>query len=202
MAGSVPAHMTVAGTGPFMRERDEPGVLRDWIERAKKGEAWAFEQIIRAHERLVLRTAQRMLANEEDAKDAAQEVFLRLYKRLSKFGDEHELVPWLYRVSINICLDRHRRKTSASSDVCDLIDDRSDPEAALAAAQRTAMLHAALEKLSPKERAAIILRDLEGCSTTETASILGSSEATVRSQISTGRVKLKNFLAVRLRRSI
>ncbi len=200
MAVFVRAHMSLAGAGPFMPERDEPALLRGWIERAKTGDASAFEHMVRAHEQLVLRTAQRMLANQEDAKDAAQEVFLRLYKSLSKLGEERELVPWLYRVTINICLDTHRRKPAAASDAYDVIDERSDPEEALATAQQKAMLHAALESLSPKERAALVLRDLEGCSTAETASILGSSEATVRSQISTGRVKIKQFLAMKLRR--
>ena len=171
----------------------EESMLHRWVAEAKAGDAAAFERILRHHERLVLRTAQRMLWNREDSKDAAQEVFLRLYRSLGKFQDERELRPWLYRMTVNLSLDALRKRKSEPVDV-ELADERLDPEATAAVTQETALIRAALKTLAPKEQAAIVLRDLEGCTTAEVAMILESSEATVRSQISTGRVKIRKFV--------
>ena len=102
------------------------------------------------YERIVLRVARRLLADSELARDAAQEVFLRLHAKLGKFQEE--------------------------------------------------LVAAALQELSPREREAIVLRDLEGLSTAEVARVLRSSEGTVRSQISTGRVKIKKFILAQLGR--
>ena len=77
--------MTCPIPGPI---RLEQTLLRHWIERARESDANAFERILRLHERMVLRTAQRVLLNEEDAKDVAQEVFLKLHRHLGSFREE------------------------------------------------------------------------------------------------------------------
>lgn len=190
--------MAVPWTADFMLEQS---LLREWIKQAKAGDLDAFERILRAHERTVLRFARLLLGNGEDAKDAAQEVFVRLFKHLGRFREDGEVGPWLYRVTANVCHDlRRRRKQSMRAEEIEAPADAEDPEQALTAAQQRAMLAAALETLTERERAAIVLRDMEGFSTAEVARILGSSETTVRSQISTGRVKLKTFIARKLRR--
>src|SRR5215831_588719 len=73
------------------------------IERVKAGDTAAFEQIIDCHQRKVMATAWRMLGNREDARDAAQEVFLRAYKYLGSFNLEHDFGAWLYRIIMNVC---------------------------------------------------------------------------------------------------
>ena len=191
--------MAVPWIGHFMLEQTR---LREWIVEAKKGDPVAFERIVILHERMVLRTAQRLLTDKEDAKDAAQEVFLRLHKTLGQFREGKELVPWLYRITVNICLDTKRRKRPnvALDQVPETFDRSAGPEDALANAQDRALIRAALAELPSRERAAIVLRDLEGCTTSEVAEILGSSETTVRSQISTGRTKIRKFVLARLGR--
>lgn len=193
--------MAVPFTADFLLERT---LHRRLIEKAKRGDAAAFELIVLQHERMVLRTAQRLLLDGEAAKDAAQDVFLRLHRNLARFREDKELVPWLYRMTVNICLDERRRARPAVSidqapEPCDLA---LDPEQAVRAAEERALLTEALRQLPARERAAIVLRDLEGRSTAETADILGSSEGTVRSQISTGRVKIRNFVRQRLRSTL
>ncbi len=198
MEMSVPVRLPIGTTTLVMPEQS---ILRHWIQQAKAGDTAAFEKILRSHERLVLRTAQRMLANNEDAKDAAQEVFLRLHKNLAKIREDGELIPWLYRMTVNISLDlwrRHKRSGVTAGEVPEPADPGLNPEESLARAQRAKLLAEALEELPPKERAALVLRDLEDCSTAEVAGILRSSEATVRSQISTARVKIKKFMDDRL----
>jgi RNA polymerase sigma-70 factor (ECF subfamily) len=83
-----------------------------------------------------------------------------------------------------------------------LRDQAPDPEQSILFAQRRELIAAALEELTPHERDAIVLRDLEGLSTAEVARILGSTETTVRSQISTGRVKIKRFVMSQLGRKL
>lgn len=189
--------MAISSTAPFLLEQT---LLRSWIHKARAGDQAAFERILAAHERIVLRTAQRLLANSEDAKDAAQEVFLRLHRKLGRFREEGEFVPWLYRMTVNICLDWKRRSKRAISidQTLESADWSLNPEQALRAAQERALIVDALRRLPERERLAIVLRDLEGRSTGEVAGILGSAEATVRSQISTGRAKIRKYLFERI----
>ncbi len=80
------------------------------LDRAKTGDLEAFDQLMRLHEQQVLGTALRLLGNLEDAQDAAQEAFLRLYKSLNRLPDIQQIKPWLYRVTVNVCNDMHRAR--------------------------------------------------------------------------------------------
>ncbi len=188
--------MALSSLDHGMREQDR---LRQLIGDAKAGDVSAFERLVVLHERAVLRFAQRLLLNREAARDAAQEVFLRLYRSIRSIDERRELAPWLYRTTSNICLDMLRRTRNDLS--IDLVAEPEmegrNPEQALRLAQQQQMLLEALGELSPRERQAIVLRDLEGWSTTEVAGLLDSTETTVRSQISTGRVKLRNYIMAR-----
>ena len=174
----------------------------DGIERGKAGEAAAgpepFESLMRRHERLVIGVALRLLGNMEDAKDASQEVFLRLYRNLDRAGRLDNLAGWLYRVTVNVCRDAHRRRGQGGpvpvEDAAQVADTADDPQQSLTARERRTMLERGLRMLPEKERAALVLRDLEGLSTAEVAAALGSAEATVRSQIAKARIKMKGFL--------
>lgn len=188
---------------PYLdRSMFEPDSLRQLILGAKAGEASSFEKLVCLHERRVLRLAQRLLLNREAARDAAQEVFIRLHKKIGSVSEDRELGPWLYRTTVNVCIDFQRRlKDELPIHLApDVADDCRDPEHSAEARQRHQIVLEALNALSPKERQAIVLRDLEGYSTAEVAKMLGSSETTVRSQISTGRVKMKEFLTTKLGR--
>ena len=184
------------------RSMPETNLLRELIREAKAGDTSSFERIVILHERLVLRVAQRLLLNGEDAKDAAQEIFLRLHRNLGRFRQEQEFVPWLYRMTVNICHDLRRRKKQEISldSSMDAQDISPSVEASVLLQQQRELVIAALGTLSEREREVIVLRDLEGLSTSEVAAITGASETTVRSQISMGRVKIKNYVTARLRR--
>ena len=105
-------------------------------------------------------------------------------------------------MTVNLCHDlRRRSKPSVALDLAPALRDAVlDPEQAMELLQRQELIAAALEELSPREREAIVLRDLEGLSTADVARLLRPSEGTVRSQISTGRVKIKRFVMARLGR--
>jgi RNA polymerase sigma-70 factor (ECF subfamily) len=164
------------------------------LEAARSGDRAAFDLLMRRHERLVLGTAYRLAGNLDDAQDASQEVFLRLYRNLARL-DAGNLAAWLYRVTVNVCHDaRRRRANMVPVEDAPELAATGDPQQSASEAERRALLLRSLRTLSEKERAALVLRDLEGLSTTEVASVLGSSVATVRSQISKARLKMRDFV--------
>ena len=160
------------------------------------GDSTAFEQIIVRYETRVMTVAARLLGGREDARDVAQEVFLRAFKYLHRLDLDKPVEPWLMRITVNVCRDAMRRKqrrwnTFVEVEPPDTIGHSADQYAGLARKQERQILQRALDCLPEKERLAIVLRDVEGLSTAEVASILHSSETTVRSQVSRGRLRLK-----------
>jgi RNA polymerase sigma-70 factor, ECF subfamily len=175
------------------------------LDRARAGDLQAFDELMRLHEKQVLGTALRILGNMEDAQDAAQESFLRLFKNLHKLPDILEIKSWLYRVTVNVCNDAHRKRRRNRTEPLRGPDPASvtpDPELAWLNQERGRLVEMALTTLAHKERAAVVLRDVEGLSTREVAGILGTSEVTVRSQICEARGKMKKFTDRYLRKRL
>ena len=170
--------------------------------RENTGGVAVFEQIMSQCERRVLRVALRLLNNPQDAQDAAQEVFLRLYKHLGDLDEARGYEPWLYRVTVNVCRDigRGRRRSISLAEVPDPVAPQPDAYHDAERAQQRDIVRRGLSCLGEKERAALVLRDVEGLSTREVAGILGSSENTVRSQICSARLKLRDFTGRLMRR--
>jgi RNA polymerase sigma-70 factor, ECF subfamily len=155
----------------------------------------SFESALRTYERRVLGLALRLTGNLDDAQDAAQEVFLRLHRNFRAL-DADAVAPWLHRVTVNVCADvlRRRKTRPAVSIDRDHASTEPNPEAQAERERNRQLLGAALARLGEKERAALVLRDLQGLSTAEVAEALGSTEATVRVQISKARLKLREWL--------
>ncbi|MGH9629424.1 MAG: RNA polymerase sigma factor [Bryobacteraceae bacterium] len=170
----------------------------DLLERARRGDSAAFERLMGMHERRVLRLALRLAGHLEDAQDISQDVFLKLHRELGRFREAPDLAAWLTRVTVNTSRD-YKRKKKRSRLVP--IDDAPaawqsslpSPERIARQSQDVDMLQAGLETLGQGERVAIVLREIEGLSTSEVASTLGLAESTVRVQICTARVKLRKF---------
>jgi len=181
---------------------ESPDEFSRTIASAKRGDLAAFEAVMRQYERLVLGVALRLLGNLEDAQDASQEVFLKLYRNLGKVEAAGNYSGWLYRVTVNVCHDQRKRKPAVSpmEDAWDVASQEADPQRRTAEAEERRVLQMSLRMLPEKERAALVLRDLEGLRTEEVARVLGSSEATVRSQVAKARVKVKDFMERYFRR--
>lgn len=195
------------GLTPFdgMAARQDQAAQADiveWILRARDGDSQAFSRLVERYERMVLRTALRLLGRMDDAQDAAQNTFLRMHRFLRGFDEQRDLGPWLYRVVVNashdIARQRSRRLTSLTE-----MREAPDPttrfgaeeiERAILKRERQQLVRRALATLPRKERAALVLRDIEGLPTAMVARILGSSESTVRSQLSAARLKLRRFV--------
>ena len=117
------AHVFLANANDIpapTNEEDRADYLTTLVARARAGDALAFERIMLATEQRVVSIAWRMLGNSDDAQDAAQEVYLRVFKYLARFRTGEDFRGWLYRITINVCHDLARRQrsnapTSASS---------------------------------------------------------------------------------------
>lgn len=181
------------------------------ISRAREGDDGAFEQIVTKHQWRIITLAHRLLGDRDEATDAGQEVFLKLYRNLAQIDPEQNLSGWLYKVTVNTCRDlarSRRRRAHLSLDAALESQTISEPigtedtESHALLHQQQVMIGRALATLTERERVAIVLRDLEGLSSDEVAAILGSSATTVRSQISSGRKKLRTFREQWLKRRV
>jgi RNA polymerase sigma-70 factor (ECF subfamily) len=171
------------------------------IRRTISGDSSAFEQVIVRYERRVISLAMKLLGESDDARDAAQEVFLRAYKYAHRLDLRRPVEPWLMRMTVNVCRDigrkrQLRRSTFLESENTEALayGKSCNPHAEMVEEEERRMLRKALDALPERERVAIILRDIEGLSTTDVAAILESSESTVRSQVSRARVRLRNAI--------
>jgi RNA polymerase sigma-70 factor (ECF subfamily) len=165
------------------------------VEKAREGDGRAFDRLMLETQERVLGLAWRLLGTREDARDAAQEVYLRVFRHLGRFRAGHDFQGWLYRITVNVCRDAARRRRRAPVGN----GDNPDPgqaavaEEALLGAERWRRLLEALASLPAKERAALVLRDLEGLTSEQVARALGSRPATVRGQIASARVKIRRL---------
>ena len=155
--------------------------------------ATSFDQVFRQREAEILRAAYRILGNWADAEDVAQETFIRLSRNGVDFANDSALRSWLYRVAVNLCLDR-KRSARKFDEVREIVASDPSPESATIRAQQRDLVMTALQSLPTRERAAVVMREIEGLPTAEVAAILGSSEATVRSQVASAIGKLRSVL--------
>jgi len=174
------------------------------IERATAGDAAAFEQIMIHSQQRVMTMSWRILGNEADARDASQEVFLRVYKYLGRFKQDQDFFAWVYRITVNVCRDMLKKRqqqddrfrsfgADSDEEILEIPFEHEDAEQTLIHAQRRELISRAIATLPFKERASIVLRDVEGLSTDEVARVLKSSSTTVRSQISSARRKIRDY---------
>lgn len=176
-----------------MNEAVEP-VLEDSLERQNR--------FISENLRRVFLLIYRMVGNVADAQDLTQEVFIKALQRRDQLKDAAKAAHWLSRIATNTAIDYLRRHGRVS--FCD-IDDPVDPircpsdspEQRVLRAEREAMLQGGLQTLTPRERAALLLRDVEGLPAEEVARQMDCSKATVRSHIANARVKFRRYLSRR-----
>ena len=185
--------------------------LTHLIERAASGDTAAFEQIMIHSQQKVMAMTWRMLGNDADARDASQEVFLRVFKHLGRFKQDQDFFAWLYRITVNVCRDIAKKRQHHSDRFMSLAAgadegafavsaEQENAEEALMQTQQRELIARAMATLPHKERASIVLRDVEGLPTDEVARIMKSSSTTVRSQISSARKKIKIYCEQYLRR--
>lgn len=174
------------------------------IHRASRGEVEAFAELVRRHSDLVYRVALRILGPEE-AKDASQEVWVRVWRALDHFRFESAFSTWIYKITVNTCLSELRRErgraereqTQYHEILSRLEEPRTgdDPEAAALGRERMDEAIRCLQELRPDHRAALVLRHLEGLSYAEISEVLEVPEGTAKGWVSRGRTALLVMLS-------
>ena len=172
------------------------------IQKAGRGDAYAFEQLMAAHENKMYAVALRMCGNREDAQDCLQEAMVRVYRALSGFKGQSSFSTWVYRITMNSCLDELRRRKNRMTSSLDAMlengfapsDDGDTPEQSSLRSEQRRALERAIRELPEDMRAAIVLRDVQGLSYEEIAQALEANVGTIKSRISRGREKLRGVL--------
>lgn len=168
--------------------------------RCRAGDADAFEELYRQHARRLYNLAVRMVGSAQEAEDLLQEVFLQAHRKLPGFRGESTLATWLYRLTMNHCLDHLRGRQNRMSRITESLDGEAAIEpAARAPAVPTSIsrldLERAIDQLPAGSKAAFLLHDVEGFEHREVADILGISEGTSKSQVHKARMKLRILLS-------
>jgi RNA polymerase sigma-70 factor (ECF subfamily) len=172
------------------------------VDRCRRGELGAFEELYRTHSARLHGLIFRMLGNAADAEDLLQEVFLSAHRKLEGFRGESALGTWLYRLATNQCLDHLRSRASRAGQLTDAFDDEpviADAGSRTIAEQTVAKmdLERALVQLPPGCRAAFLLHDVQGLEHREVAEALGIAEGTSKSQVHKARLKLRALLSAK-----
>ena len=172
------------------------------VVRCLQQDEYAWQLLVERHSHRVLNIAFQFTGRREEAEDLAQEIFLRVYRSLRRFDLNTRFLPWLVRVSRNLCIDEYR---SRAREKAALVGDEPDPDRTpdqapgplrnLEKRELEKRVRWGLERLPEELRTALILRDLQGLSYTEIAEALELPEGTVKSRIHRGRLELGRILA-------
>lgn len=181
-------------------DRDRDALDRDALARAAAGDPEAFAAIVERHQERLLRLCERMLGDREAARDAVQEVFLKAYRRAGSYRPRGAVFTWLYRIAVNHCLNRLRRRKvvrflrlegeraggdpGGSPDVrIDPADPGPGPVAAATAREDWRTVSRAIAELPPGQRAVLVLARFEGLRYRQIAEHLGITEGAVESRL-------------------
>jgi RNA polymerase sigma-70 factor (ECF subfamily) len=173
------------------------------VGATKSGDTYAFETLVSRYKRRALAMAQRITNNREDAEDVVQESFHKAFLHLSAFQEKSRFSTWLTRIVMNEAFMLLRRRRGIpevlpdgpderdNSDSLAFVDQSPSPEESCWLRERSELLNKAINRLGPRTRKTVMLRDLEGRSLEETAQILGTSVGAVKSRLFHGRQKLR-----------
>ena len=166
----------------------------------KNGNINSFELLVSEHTEHMYRIAYRVFGNPHDASDMTQEALLKAYRSLENFKFDSKFSTWLYRITMNTCIDEYRRRSKRNADVSidSLFEEdfgvSNSPQDILERNETANMVREAIDRLSEEHKRVVILRDIEGMSYAQIAEIEGVSEGTVKSRISRARAELRKTL--------
>jgi RNA polymerase sigma-70 factor (ECF subfamily) len=181
----------------------------DLIVRLRQADPASFEQLVRDHGGAMLAVARRLVRNEADAQDCVQEAFLKAFQSIDGFEGRARLSTWLHRIVVNVALGKIRTRTRrAESAIEDLLPEfdaagcrveserggAATPEAILESAEIVKHVRGCIDRLPEPYRNVLILRDIEGYDTDETATFLGMKSGAVKTRLHRARAALKTLL--------
>ena len=172
------------------------------VARAKAGDRRSFERLVRHNAERLYAVVLRFSATNADAEEATQEAFIRAWRSIGRFRSESRFFTWLYRIGVNEAKRIAERGPEAGTVVSveeravdDISDEQPGPEPRAEQSELRDILEQAVRRLPEKYRAAVVLRDIEGLSTTEAAQALGLQEAGFKSRLHRGRLALRREIA-------
>ena len=179
-----------------------------FVEAALAGQNEAFGQLVERYQDRLIHAISRYLGSVEEAHDVAQDAFVQAYTRLASFRGEAAFYTWLYRIVVNLALDRRRRERPGTrieweDGVAHQIEPRAvvsapaDPDATARRAQGREILSEGIQQLPDGQREVLLLREVEGLSYEEIAKAMEISKGTVMSRLHYARRKLTSFLRER-----
>ena len=169
------------------------------IKRCQEGREDAFRELMEKYQRRVYWIAHNMLSNYDTAREISQEAFIRVFRNIARFDVKKNFYTWLYQITVNLCIDRMRKLSHGKTVDIDGIGGLADPAPTRDPAEsgeRTetrARVHLALDRLPPKYKAVLTLRDIQGFSCEEISEIVGCSNATVRWRLHRARKLFKTI---------
>jgi RNA polymerase sigma-70 factor (ECF subfamily) len=187
-----------ANQGDFFPVED-----RKLIERAQRGDKDAFAALAQRYHRNIYSLAYRMTGNREDAMDITQEVLLRAFRAIASFQPDKPFLPWIYRITWNICADRGRKigRTPAEESIDDgnsgasrLASSTPGPDTQFEKQEVARVLREAIDQLAEGYRELIILFHLEGLSIREISDVTDMKETVIKNRLYRGRQMLKKIL--------
>lgn len=177
------------------------------VKKSQSGDVESFELLISSYDKRAYNIAYRIMGNEEDAKDMAQEALLRVFRSIKDFKGQSSFSTWLYRIVTNVCLDELRKRKnekyiSMDSSIqteegelhLELCSDKETPEIAYERTEQMELIKNAIRNLSEEYRSVIVLRDIQGFSYEEISNMLDCSLGTVKSRINRARNMLRDKL--------
>lgn len=176
---------------------------RKLIERAQRGDKDAFAALAQRYHRNIYSLAYRMTGNREDAMDITQEVLLRAFRAIASFQPDKPFLPWIYRITWNICADRGRKigRTPAEESIDDgnsgasrLASSTPGPDTQFEKQEVARVLREAIDQLAEGYRELIILFHLEGLSIREISDVTDMKETVIKNRLYRGRQMLKKIL--------
>lgn len=164
------------------------------LSKVAAGDADAFAELVESHQERLLRLCERLLGDAEEARDAAQDVFLKAYRKAAEVRPQGQVYTWLYRIAVNHCLNKLRRRklvrflrldspAEEGSPAFDPPDRAADPAATLEARRRWQATREAIGKLPENQRAVLVLVRFEGLSYKQAAEVLEITEGAVESRL-------------------
>lgn len=179
---------------------------KEIIDKASKGDRHAFRHLVDSHQRFVLLTARRFVYNLDDAADIAQEVFIKLWNNLADYNQNMKLTTWLYRIVVNQCLDMlkskpyRQRKAATSIDLHQETLSAFNTEKEMEEREFADIVHALCQKLTPKQQAVFILRDIEGLPVEEVMAVLSMNAGGIKSNLYHARKQMHEWLKLHYER--
>ena len=178
----------------------------DIIRQCKNGNREAFNILVETYQSKVINMAYGMLSNQEDAYDAAQEVFIKIYRNIERFEAKSSLSTWIYRITVNVCNDFLRKRTRTAQTISlypeseddkpiEIKDDAPTPHEHVEITETQALVRKALDEISEEFKTVIVLYDIEGLSYDEISAILKCPVGTIKSRLNRARKALKKKLS-------